>query len=235
MAKPEGDHAQILKSGRWKEAVQAYLATISFCDAMVGRLIDGLMKSEHRDNTLVVLWGDHGWHLGEKHHWRKFALWEESTRTPYIYVVPGLTKAGGVCDRPVDLMSVYPTLCDLAGITPPSNIEGISLRPLLADPKAPWDRPALTTFHLQNHSLRSDTWRYIRYANGDEELYNHDSDPYGWTNLASDPKYTNVKLELARFFPTVNQPELPRTADGEGAKPATAKKKNKNNKNKQVD
>lgn len=235
MAKPEGDHAQILKSGRWKEAVQAYLATISFCDAMVGRLIDGLMKSEHRDNTLVVLWGDHGWHLGEKHHWRKFALWEESTRTPYIYVVPGLTKAGGVCDRPVDLMSVYPTLCDLAGITPPSNIEGISLRPLLADPKAPWDRPALTTFHLQNHSLRSDTWRYIRYANGDEELYNHDSDPYGWTNLASDPKYTNVKLELARFFPTVNQPELPRTADGEGAKPATAKKKNKNNKNKKLD
>lgn len=218
MAKPDGDHAQMLASGRWKEAVRAYLATIAFCDAMVGRLVDGLEKSLHRDNTIVVFWGDHGWHLGEKHHWRKFALWEESARAPLVWVVPGVTQPGGVCGRPVDFMSIYPTLCDLADIAIPEHVEGPSLRPLLTDPSAPWDRPALTTFHRHNHSLRSETWRYIRYSDGGEELYNHDADPYEWTNLASDPRHAQVKSDLAQWLPKTNREELPRGA------PAKAKR-----------
>ncbi|HJT31112.1 MAG TPA: sulfatase [Pirellulales bacterium] len=212
MAKPGGDHAQILASGRWKEAVRAYLATIAFCDAMVGRLLDGLDKSPHRDNTIVVFWGDHGWHLGEKHHWRKFALWEESTRAPLVWVMPGVTTPGGVCRRPVDFMSIYPTLCELAGIAIPKHVEGPSLRALLADPDSAWQRPALTTFHRDNHSLRNQRWRYIRYADGGEELYDHDADDYEWTNLAADPKSQAVKAELAEWFPKVNHAELPRDA-----------------------
>jgi arylsulfatase A-like enzyme len=214
MARPDGDHAAMLKSGRWKEAVQAYLATIAFCDAQVGRLIEGLEKSAYRDNTIICFWSDHGWHLGEKSHWRKFALWEEAARTVFIWSVPGLTKPGGVCGRPVDFMSIYPTLCDLAGVPQPAHVEGHNIRPLLADPTARWDHAAVTTFHKDNHSIRSETWRYIRYADGGEELYNHDTDPYEWTNLAKDPQYTSVKAQLAKFTPAVNAPERPRAAAG---------------------
>ena len=128
MAKPDGDHAEMLASGRWKEAVQGYLAAISYTDVMIGRLIDALDASQYRDNTLIVFWGDHGWHLGEKEHWRKFALWEEATRAPLIWVAPGVTKGGGVCDRTVDFMSIYPTLTDLAGIPTPKHVEGKSIR-----------------------------------------------------------------------------------------------------------
>lgn len=227
MARPEGDHAAILASGRWKEAVQAYLASIAFCDAMVGRLLAGLDKSRYRGNTIVVFWGDHGWHLGEKHHWRKFALWEESVRAPLIWVAPGVTRAGGVCERPVDFMSIYPTLCDLAEIDIPAHVEGVSIRPLLAEPSAAWDRPALTTFHFNNHSVRDATWRYIRYANGDEELYNHELDPYEWTNLAGDAKLGEVKRRLAKAIPTINHPELPKNAPSETVAKKKANKKTK--------
>ncbi|MCA9055178.1 MAG: sulfatase, partial [Planctomycetaceae bacterium] len=228
MAKPDGDHAQMLASGRWKEAVQAYLATINFCDAQVGRLLEGLDKSKYRDNTVVVLWSDHGWHLGEKEHWRKFALWEEAARTVFIWRVPGLTLPDGVCERPVDHMSVYPTLCDLCGVNIPEHVEGPSLRPLLADPTTAWERPALTTFHLNNHSFRSEQWRYIRYADGSEELYNHDNDPYEWTNVASDPNYAAVKAGFQKFIPEANVPELPRDTGGEGKPKPQRRKKVKN-------
>jgi arylsulfatase A-like enzyme len=212
-AKPEGDHAEILRSGRWKDAVQGYLAAIAYCDAQIGRLLDALDQSPHKGNTVVVLWGDHGWHLGEKEHWRKFALWEEATRMPYIWVAPGVTKPGGTCDRTVDLMSVYPTLCSLCGLEKPTHLEGEDIKPLLADPQAKWDRPALTTYHSNNHAVRTAKWRYIRYANGDEELYDHDADEYEWTNLAMDAKFAEVKKELRKLLPTTNKPELPRGRD----------------------
>lgn len=209
-AKASGDHAAMLKSGRWKEAVQGYLAAIAYCDAQVGRLLDAYDASPYRRNTVLVFWGDHGWHLGEKEHWRKFALWEEATRMPYLWVVPGLTKGGGVCDRTVDLMSVYPTLCSLCGLPRPAHVEGEDLKPLLADPKAAWDKPGITTYHRDNHGLRTERWRYIRYADGGEELYDHDADPYEWTNLAGDPRHAATKAELRAKLPTVNVPELPR-------------------------
>lgn len=204
MANPSGDHKTITEAGKWKETVQAYLATITFCDTMVGRLLDGFDRSPHKDNTLIVLWSDHGWHLGEKFHWRKFALWEQATRAPLLFVVPGLTKPGSVCTRPVDFMSIYPTLCELCGIAIPAHVQGKSIKTLLADPNAPWDLPAIMNHGFQNHAIRSERFRYIRYANGDEELYDHQADPREWNNLANDPKFEAVKKELAAFIPQEN-------------------------------
>ena len=221
MALAQGDHAAILKAGRWKDAVQGYMAAISFCDAMVGRLIDGFDKSPCKDNTLVVLWSDHGWHLGEKQHWRKFALWEEATRSPLIWVVPGLTRPGSVCNRTVDFMHVYPTLCDLCGLATPKHVQGPSIRALLAKPDAPWPAPAVMTYKYKNHAVRSEEWRYIRYENGDEELYHNAVDPYEWTNLATLAQYDPVKAELAKWLPKTDAPWPQQAMDGE----AKAKKK----------
>ncbi len=216
MAKPQGDHRKILKSGRWKEAIQGYLAAIAYCDAQVGRLLDGLDRSSYASNTMIVLWGDHGWHLGEKEHWRKFALWEESTRTPFIWVVPGVTTPDSTCERTVDLTSVYPTLCDLAGIPIPAHVEGKSIKSLLRNPQAFWDHPAITTWHRNNHAIRTERWRYIRYADCGEELYDHENDPYEWKNLANDSTQQATKRLLQSFLPERNAPELPRNRnDGE--------------------
>ncbi len=223
MAKPEGDHAQMLQSGRWKEAVQGYLAAGAYCDAMIGRLIEAFDKSAYKDNTIVVFWGDHGWHLGEKQHWRKFALWEESTRAPLFYVAPGMTKPGGTCDRTVDFMSIYPTLCELCGLEIPKHNEGVSVVSLLKDPMAKWDRPALTTHGRNNHGIRSERWRYIRYADGSEELYDHAADPLEWKNLAGDAQHASVKAELAKAIPEKNVEDAPTKAGGGGK----AKKKGK--------
>lgn len=230
MAKASGDHAAILKSGRWKEAVQAYLASIAFCDAQVGRLLDALEKSPYKDNTIVCLWSDHGWSLGEKEHWRKFALWEEPTRTVFIWKVPGLTPAGVASPRPVDYMSIYPTMCALTGVKKPAHVEGLDISPLLKNPAAPWETPALTTWLNGNHALRTEQWRYIRYADGSEELYNHENDPYEWTNVASDPKFAEIKAGLAKYLPKNNAADLPSgkgggEGDGGGAKKGKGKKK----------
>lgn len=208
MARPEGDHKAMLESGRWKEAVQAYLAAISYADAMIGRLVDALEKSSYAENTVIVFWGDHGWHLGEKHHWRKFALWEEATRAPLIWVAPGVTKPDSVSDRTVDFMSIYPTLTELCLIPTPKHVEGNSIVPLLKDPAAEWNRPALTTYKFRNHAVRSEGFRYIRYDNGDEELYDETADPYEWTNLASDPKHAATKAALAKHLPASDKADI---------------------------
>ena len=231
MAKPDGDHATVLATGNWQYAVQGYLATINFLDGQVGRVLDALQKSPFRDNTIICLWSDHGWHLGEKKHWRKFALWEEATRAPVMFVVPGLTKAGTVCDTPVDFMNIYPTLADLCGLPVGDHLEGASLRPLLADVKADWDLPAITTHGRGNHAVRKGRWRYIRYADGGEELYDRSSDPNEWTNLATNPKFKSVKQELAAFLPALedeapNAPTDPnRKADKRQSKSPRAKAK----------
>ncbi|TWU61663.1 sulfatase [Crateriforma conspicua] len=197
-----GDHEKFLKSGRWKAAIQSYLATCAYTDMNLGRLLDAFEKSPERDNTIVVFWTDHGWSFGEKEHWRKFALWEEPTRTPMIWVVPGMTKPSTRCERTVDLMSVYPTLCQLAGIPKPGHVSGYDITPLLEDPSASWDYPAITTHGYENHAVRTQQHRYIRYANGDEELYDSVADPYEWKNLANDPAFTSVKKDLAEWLPS---------------------------------
>jgi arylsulfatase A-like enzyme len=198
------DHELMLGSGRWKEAVQAYLAAISYVDGQIGRLLDALDKSEYRDNTIIVFFGDHGWSLGEKHHWRKFALWEEPTRAPLIWVAPGVTKAGTHSVRTVDFMSIYPTLADLCGLPTPKHVEGVSIKKLLAEPNTTWTGVAQTTHGFRNHAVRTPEWRYIRYANGDEELYDETKDPYEWNNRARDSRHAGLKAELSKHFPKVD-------------------------------
>ncbi|HIF31034.1 MAG TPA: iduronate-2-sulfatase, partial [Planctomycetaceae bacterium] len=158
---------------------------------------------------------DHGWHLGEKQHWRKFALWEEATKAPMIWIVPGVTPAGRVCARPIDYMNIYPTLNDLCQLSAPKNpkgqkLAGLSMRTLLADPTAAWERPALTTYGQNNHSLRGEHFRYIRYADGSEELYDHRTDPMEFTNLAKKQDLFDVKKRFAKWLPTDNVPVAPR-------------------------
>jgi arylsulfatase A-like enzyme len=209
MARPDGDHATMLKTGNWRYAVQAYLASITFADAQVGRLLKGLDASPHADNTIIVLWGDHGWHLGEKHHWRKFALWEEATRAPLMMTVPGLTKANSRCGRTVDFMNIYPTLCELCDLPQPDHLEGVSMTSLLKNPQTEWSRPAITTYNRGNHAIRSERYRYIRYADGGEELYDHETDPLEWKNLAGNPKLANVKAALGKWLSKKNAPNSP--------------------------
>ena len=212
MAQPQGDHARVLRHEQWRKAVHGYLAATAFADAQVGRVLDALDKSGQADNTIVVLWTDHGWHLGEKKHWRKFTLWEESARTPLMFVVPkGLAKAlpgGTLADvrvaRPVGLIDIYPTLLDLCGLAANPANEGRSLAPLLADKNAKWQRPALTTHGRNNHGLRTARWRYIRYADGSEELYDHEADPNEWRNLTDNPKLAKTKKRLAKWLPNTN-------------------------------
>ena len=209
MARPEGDHRKVVETDNWRKAVSGYLASIAFADACVGRVLDALDASRYAENTVIVLWGDHGWHLGEKLHWRKFALWEEAAHAPLMMAGPGIQK-GGECTRPVSFMDIYPTLVEVCGLGPNARLEGKSLRPLLENPKAEWEPPALTTHGRNNHSLRSERWRYIRYSDGTEELYDHQADEMEWTNLAGDPKYDEVKQRLARYLPEVNVPDAPR-------------------------
>ena len=204
MARPNGVHAQIVKLGLWKDRVRGYLAAISYADAQIGRLLDALDHSPHRDNTVIVFVGDNGWHLGQKEHWGKVTLWNEATRVPLIWVAPGVAKSGVKCEQAVDLMSIYPTVCELAGVPTPKHVEGVSIKPLLENPAAEWTRPALSTMFKGNHTLRTADWRYIRYADGSEELYDERTDPHEWTNLADKPGNADMKAKLSKYLPAKN-------------------------------
>ena len=208
-AAPGGDHANVLKYNQWQAAVQGYLASISFADAQVGRVLDALAESPHAGNTIVALWGDHGYHLGQKEHWRKHTLWEDGLRTTLVISAPGIAGRNVRSDRVVSLLDLYPTLIELAGLDPREGMDGQSLVPLLKQPDLPWSRPVVSTYGFQNHSIRTERWRYIRYHDGTEELYDHDADPYEWTNLAVEPvndEYREVMNQLAAHLPEVNVP-----------------------------
>ena len=159
----------------------------------------------YADNTIVVLWGDHGWHLGEKEHWRKHALWDVSTRTPLIFAAPKAVRKDLLCERPVSLIDIYPTLVDLCGLPEREGLDGQSLVPLLKNPKKKWSRPVVMTYGYQNHAVQTQRWRYIQYRDGTQELYDHDSDPNEWTNLAKSPEYHEVIRELQEALPKINQ------------------------------
>ena len=193
------DLETIRDNGKWKQAIQAYLASISFADAQLGQILDALDKSPHAKNTIIVLWSDHGWHLGEKDHWHKSTLWEEATHIPFIVSGPGIPP--GRCDRPVNLIDLYPTLIELCGLEPIPSLDGISLVPLLQNPNSDWDRPAVTEFHKGNAAVRSGRYRYIRYHDGSEELYDHQTDPNEWVNLAGREGMASTIRELALWLP----------------------------------
>lgn len=184
------DHETVLRHNQWKHAVQGYLAAISYCDAQIGQMIDALDASPAADNTVIVLWGDNGFHLGEKLHWRKFVLWEEATRVPMIIAPPrAQSTAPQRIAAPTSLVDLFPTLFDLAGLPPAGGIDGQSLLPLMRQTPGARAHPAVTTWLPGNHSIRFGQWRYTRYSDGTEELYDHATDPLEWTNLAqsSDP------------------------------------------------
>ena len=218
-------HRLVVENGLYEAAVQAYLAQITFADAMVGRVLGALNESRYRSNTIVCLWSDHGWYLGEKRRWHKGGLWEEATRVPLIIAAPGRAGAGSRCERAVSLVDLYPTLVDLCGLPPRGDLDGESLVPLLGDPSARRGRPVITVHGggaRASYAVRTDRWRYIRYYTGDEELYDHRSDPQEWTNLAGHPEHAALKARLARWIPeefaSASRPEeeirVETTADG---------------------
>ena len=221
----------------WNKVRRAYLACISWADHNVGRLIDALEKSSYADNTVVVLWSDHGYALGEKRHFRKFALWEETTRVPFIIwdtrekkTVFGREVKGGV-----SLINIYRTLAELAELEVPEHIDGLSLVSQLNNHSTPLSGPAICSWGRGNYTVRTEAWRYIRYYDGSEELYDHTRDSDEWTNLGKRPEYNAVKEMLAARLPGMEVPlvmegledwSIPWSADKHLAKKTKAEKRN---------
>jgi arylsulfatase A-like enzyme len=203
-----GAHTTVVKHGQWPAAVQAYLACVSFVDAQIGSMLDSLDAGPNADNTLIVLWSDHGWHLGEKQHWGKWTGWQRSTRVPLIVVPPRKTapvayQPGTTCNQPVSLLDLYPTLIAICGLPPREGLSGRSLVPALKDPLQPGDRSVITTFDAGNYSVTGSRWHYIRYADGNEELYDSQTDPNEWTNLAARPEHAGQLAGMRALTPSV--------------------------------
>ncbi|MDA0349700.1 MAG: sulfatase [Verrucomicrobia bacterium] len=187
--------------GSLQRMVQCYQAATDYADQMVGRLLDKLDATGRADNTIIVLWSDHGYHLGDKEACVKFTLWEKANRVPFIIVAPGVSKPGSRIDQPVGLIDIYPTLLELAGLPPKADNDGLSLVPLLKHPEGKWVRPALMNEGPGNHAVRSERWRFIHYNTGEEELYDHLNDPWEHTNLASNPSYAGILAEHRKWLP----------------------------------
>ena len=220
-------HDAITGEGKWKEAVQAYLASIYFVDKQLGRVLDALKQSPHAENTIIVLWSDHGWMLGEKEAWRKYRPWEDSVRTNFIIKAPGMPAAA--VENPVELLSIWPTLSELAGLPMKEDLDGRSLVPLMEDPSMRWNHPVITA-HIDEsgsggwQSIRTQKYRYIKYMKtGDEELYDHSKDPNEWTNLIDSTAYKSVRGELSELVPDEMTPlgswHAPNEAVGEHNQP----------------
>lgn len=214
---PNRYFAHIRAHNQWKQGLQGYLASIAFADAMLGRVLDALEKGPNRDNTIVVLWSDHGWHLGEKQHWQKYTAWRLCTRIPLMIRVPegtpGLpagTKSGSECAKPVNLLSLFPTLLELTGLPPKKGNDGPSLVPLLRDSEAEWNHVSLTCLgDAGSYGLSTEDWRLIHYAGGDEELYHTSEDRYEWNNLAAKPQYRERLAELRALAPSSFAEKVP--------------------------
>src|SRR4051812_41780239 len=188
---------------------RAYFASISFVDAQIGKVLEALDRLDLTDHTIIVLFGDHGWSLGEHGQWQKQLLFEEVARVPLMIVLPK-GQAIGVCPRPVELVDVYPTLADLCALKAPGNLEGKTLRPLLENPKAHWLIPAITQqirdFEgktIMGYSVRTERWRYTEWDGGAAgvELYDQLGDPQEWQNLGRDPKFSKTVADLKKLLP----------------------------------
>lgn len=207
---PEPRLRWLRDNGQWRNLCRSYLASVSFMDGQVGRLLDALKAKGLQDDTVIVLWGDNGYHLGEKLISGKNTLWEPSTRVPLVFAGPGIGR--GRSTRPAELLDIYPTLVELCGLPARKDLEGHSLLPQLKDPQAPRPWPAITSHNQGNHGVRSERWRYIRYADGSEELYDLEADPHEWTNLAGKPEHASVIAEHRRWLPAVDRPPAPGSA-----------------------
>ncbi len=205
---PEPRLSWLKQADEWRPLVRAYLASIAFMDSQVGRVLAALEAQQLATNTIVVFWSDNGWHLGEKDITGKCSLWERSTRVPLIFAGPGIRQPGR-CDAPVELLDLYPTLTELCDLPLPPHLEGHSLVPQLNDPHArrPW--PAITTHNQNNHAVRSEHWRFIQYADGTQELYDHRTDPNEWTNRITDAALNGIVREHITWLPQTNAPPVP--------------------------
>lgn len=189
-------------AGKRKEAIRAYLACISYTDALIGRLLDALDSSRYTENTLVVLVSDHGFHLGEKEHWHKFTLWKQSTRSPFIIAPPNLARPGRTSDAAVSLIDIAPTLAEYCGWRDLPEWDGSSLCELVRNPdRREPNRFAITSYTETDHAVTTREWRYINYGEGQEELYDQISDPLERYNLAGDPVYRTVCDQLKQHLP----------------------------------
>lgn len=201
-----GTHATVARYDQWRNAVSSYLATISFVDFQIGRLLKAFDASGRADNTWIILWSDHGWHLGEKDHWGKATGWYRSTRVPFMIVPPSKGapkgfKSGSVSHRPVNLIDLYPTINDIAGVPMKPGLEGKSLLPLVGNPKAPWEDYTITTFASGNHAITTNRWRYIQYFDGSAELYDRQDDPNEWKNLIHEKGHRSIIEKLKEHVP----------------------------------
>ncbi|MFC1760731.1 sulfatase [Planctomycetota bacterium] len=213
--KPGGRFLLADKTGMHKNAQRAYLACVSYADYCLGVVFNALAKSKYADNTIVMVWGDHGWYLSEKMQYGKTELWERAARVPFIVKVPGITPPGVKCEGVVNLIDMYPTLLELCGLQPNKENDGRSFAKLLANPSMPWNEPTLTTYQYKNHSLTDGRYRYTWYggkADGAEELYDHSSDPMEHTNLASNPEYAEVIARFKKYLPTHHEPDSPKNS-----------------------
>jgi len=191
--------------------VRSYLACTSFVDAQIGRLLTALEESGQAENTIIVVWGDNGFHLGEKEITGKNTLWDNSTRVPLLFAGPGV-KPNQRCTQPAELLDIYPTLIGLTGVPTRDDLEGLSLLPQLQDATTPRERPAITSHNQGNYGIRSERWRYIHYADGSEELYDMQADPHEWRNLAALPEYATILAEHKKWLPKVDRPLAPGSA-----------------------
>ncbi|MEL7498989.1 MAG: sulfatase [Planctomycetota bacterium] len=183
-------HEWVLENDQWKPLVQSYLACVSFVDSQVERVVDAIENSPHKDNTYIVLFSDHGFHLGEKDRYAKRSLWQDSTRVPMMIAGPGIKP--GVCDAPVQLMDIYPTLLELCKLSADEKLEGHSLQPLLKNPKADWDHYARCSFGPGNYAIVSKQYRYVHYNDGSQEFYDNQSDPHEWKNLINEKSMASI-------------------------------------------
>lgn len=204
---PEPRLRWLEEKNEWMNLTRSYLACTSFVDAQVGRLLAALERNGYADNTIIVLWSDHGWHLGEKGITGKNSLWDDGTRVPLIFAGPGINK--GRCTQPAELLDIYPTLSELVGANSPEHLQGLSLMPQLKDATTKRERPAITTHNHHNHGIRSENWRYIRYADGSEELYDMVQDPNEWTNLIGKPGHEEVIAAHKKWIPKTSRKPAP--------------------------
>jgi arylsulfatase A-like enzyme len=191
---------KVVALGILDESRLAYMACITYVDAMVGRVLDALDRSPHRDNTIVVLWSDNGFHLGEKGQWGKHTLWQRTTNVPLIWAGPGLAQGASI-EASSMLLDIYPTLVELCGLQPDEGLEGHSWADALQHPAAAQDRYAFTVAAPHEYSVVNNRWRYIHYANGGEELYDQKEDSPEWTNLADRPEYRSIMDEMKAAAP----------------------------------